>query len=99
MADGRDSFGPAVKPLNVNMTNVMERALVVIPGGTSSAWRSVYNEGIVRTQGGYVWNVEGRRYIDFLCAWGPIVIGHCDPRVNAAAHPAGAARIGVRRSR
>lgn len=60
------------------------RARRVIPNGASSAWRSVHGEAIVRAQGAYLWNAEGRRYIDCLCAWGPIVIGHCDPRVNQA---------------
>jgi glutamate-1-semialdehyde 2,1-aminomutase len=60
------------------------RARRVIPNGASSAWRSVHGEAIVRAQGAYLWNAEGRRYIDCLCAWGPIVIGHCDPRINQA---------------
>jgi glutamate-1-semialdehyde 2,1-aminomutase len=63
---------------------MIERARRVIPNGASSAWRSVHDEAIVRAEGAYLWNAEGRRYIDCLCAWGPIVIGHCDPRVNQA---------------
>ena len=39
---------------------------------------------IVRTEGAYVWNAEGKRYIDYLLAYGAIVVGHCDPRVNEA---------------
>jgi glutamate-1-semialdehyde 2,1-aminomutase len=38
----------------------------------------------VRAQGAYVWNLEGKQFIDHLLAYGPIVIGHCDPRINAA---------------
>jgi glutamate-1-semialdehyde 2,1-aminomutase len=63
---------------------MVERARRVIPNGASSAWRSVHGEAVVRAKGAYLWNAEGRRYIDCLCAWGPIVIGHCDPRVNQA---------------
>ena len=71
-----------------NMPTMLERARAVMPDGTSSAWRSVYDDVITKAEGAYVWNADGRRYIDFLCAWGPIVIGHCDPRVNAAVHKA-----------
>ena len=73
---------------NSNEPRALERALAVIPDGTSSAWRSVYNDVITKTEGAYVWNAKDRRFIDFLCAWGPIVIGHCDSRVNAAVHKA-----------
>jgi glutamate-1-semialdehyde 2,1-aminomutase len=31
-----------------------------------------------------MWDAEGRQYVDYLLAWGPIVLGHCDPRVNEA---------------
>jgi len=55
---------------------LLDRARAVIPNGASSAWRSIHNEAIVRAEGAYLWNLEGRRYIDCLCAWGPIVIGH-----------------------
>jgi glutamate-1-semialdehyde 2,1-aminomutase len=62
----------------------LRRARSVIPNGASSAWRSVHEEVIVRAEGAYLWNREGRQYIDCLCAWGPIVIGHCDPLINEA---------------
>jgi glutamate-1-semialdehyde 2,1-aminomutase len=69
---------------HVPTATMLERARKVIPNGASSAWRSVHGEAIARAEGAYLWNAEGRRYIDCLCAWGPIVIGHCDPRVNQA---------------
>ena len=88
MANESDPRAPGGPNLIPNTPNPLDRALAVMPDGTSSAWRSVYNDVIIRTEGAYVWNAQGRRYIDFLCAWGPIVIGHCDPRVNAAVHDA-----------
>jgi glutamate-1-semialdehyde 2,1-aminomutase len=37
-----------------------------------------------RAQGAYVWDVDGRRYVDYLLGYGPVVLGHADPRVTAA---------------
>src|SRR5919106_4796270 len=66
---------------------VLARAAKVMPGG--SAVEAEPRDLIVRTQGAYLWNADGTRYIDHLLAGGAIVIGHCDPRVNrAAAHAA-----------
>ena len=67
---------------------VLARAAKVMPTG-GSAGGAEPRDLIVRTQGAYLWNAEGTRYIDHLLAGGAIVIGHCDPRVNrAAAHAA-----------
>jgi glutamate-1-semialdehyde 2,1-aminomutase len=63
---------------------LLKRAAAVIPNGVSSAGRASWREMVVRAQGAYVWNAEGRRFVDYQLAWGPIVIGHCDPRVNDA---------------
>ena len=38
-----------------------------------------------RGQGAYLWDVDGRRYLDFMCAYGPNLLGYGDPRVEAAA--------------
>lgn len=67
-----------------NSEALLARARAVLPNGVSSGGRSKFNEAIVRAQGAYVWNAEGKRYIDYLLAYGPIVVGHCDPRVNEA---------------
>jgi glutamate-1-semialdehyde 2,1-aminomutase len=63
---------------------LLARAAAVIPNGVSSGGRAKFHEVIVRTEGAYVWNAEGKRYVDYLLAYGPIVVGHCDPRVNEA---------------
>lgn len=38
-----------------------------------------------KAKGTYVWDVDGNRYIDYMCAYGPNVLGYCDPDVDAAA--------------
>ena len=63
---------------------MLARARRVIPGGASAAGRRVFEEVIVRTDGAYLWNADGKRYIDYLLDYGPIVVGHSDPRVNEA---------------
>jgi glutamate-1-semialdehyde 2,1-aminomutase len=67
-----------------DVRSLLERARRVIPGGASAGGRRVFEEVIVRTDGAYLWNAQGKRYIDYLLAYGPIVIGHSDARVNAA---------------
>ncbi|MBS7811405.1 aminotransferase class III-fold pyridoxal phosphate-dependent enzyme [Roseococcus sp. XZZS9] len=44
-----------------------------------------YPQFFARGEGGHVWDVDGRRYVDLMCSWGPIVLGHHDPAVDAAA--------------
>lgn len=61
-----------------------ERARSVIPRGASSGHRVGWDQVLVRASGAHVWDAEGKSYVDYLLAWGPIVLGHCDPRVNEA---------------
>ncbi len=44
----------------------------------------MYREVIVRARGAHLWSLEGKRYIDHLLSYGPIVLGHADPYVNEA---------------
>jgi len=37
-----------------------------------------------RGDGAHVWDVDGNEYIDYMCSYGPIVIGHCHPKVEEA---------------
>jgi glutamate-1-semialdehyde 2,1-aminomutase len=67
----------------------MTRARAVTPGGVSSpvrAFRSVGGEPrvMVRGQGPYLWDADGRRYVDLVCSWGPLLLGHAHPEVVAA---------------
>ena len=74
--------------LSANAT-LYERARAVMPGGVSSpvrAFRAVGGEPpfIVRGEGAHVWDAEGRRFIDLVCSWGPLVAGHAHPAVVTA---------------
>jgi glutamate-1-semialdehyde 2,1-aminomutase len=65
------------------------RAEAVIPLGVNSNFR-YWGEGITpyveRGKGGYLWDVDGNRYIDYRLAFGPIILGHADPGVDAKVH-------------
>ena len=63
---------------------MLARARQVIPGGASAGGRPIYDDVIVRSHGAYVWNADGKRFIDHLLSYGPIVVGHTDERVNRA---------------
>lgn len=65
-----------------------ERALKVIPGGVNSpvrACKAVKSEPIFfeRGEGAYLIDVDGNRYIDYVCSWGPLILGHAHPEVIA----------------
>ncbi len=61
-----------------------DRARMVIPRGVSSGHRVGWEQVIVRSSGAHLWDGSGKRYVDYLLAWGPLILGHCDPRVNEA---------------
>jgi glutamate-1-semialdehyde 2,1-aminomutase len=44
-----------------------------------------YPQFFARAEGGHVWDADGRRHVDLMCSWGPVVLGHRDPEVEAAA--------------
>ena len=60
-----------------------------IPGGVNSPVRAFKGVGgdpvfIDRAEGAYVYDVEGRRYIDYVGSWGPMILGHAHPQVIEA---------------
>ncbi|MBE3595979.1 MAG: glutamate-1-semialdehyde 2,1-aminomutase [Hydrogenibacillus sp.] len=67
-----------------------ERARDVIPGGVNSPSRSFKAVGggaprfFVRGEGAYLYDVDGRRYIDYLAAFGPLILGHAHPKIAEA---------------
>ncbi len=61
-----------------------DRARLVVPRGVSSGHRVGWDQVFVRASGAYIWDSDGNRYIDYINSWGPIVLGHCDIRVNEA---------------
>jgi glutamate-1-semialdehyde 2,1-aminomutase len=79
------------KPLELTKTRSwFDRAQAVMPWGVSSNFRYWGEETpvITRGQGAYVWDADGNRYIDYRLAFGPIILGHADPRVNRRVHEA-----------
>jgi glutamate-1-semialdehyde 2,1-aminomutase len=67
-----------------------ERARRIFPGGVNSPARSFQAVGldtpvvIERGRGAWVWDTQGRRYLDYQAAFGPLVLGHAHPRVVEA---------------
>jgi glutamate-1-semialdehyde 2,1-aminomutase len=69
--------------------SVREAAAELFPGGVNSPVRSFRSVGgrpaaIVRGAGPYVFDADGKRYIDYIGAFGPLILGHADPRVVSA---------------
>ncbi|WP_119391053.1 aminotransferase class III-fold pyridoxal phosphate-dependent enzyme [Taklimakanibacter lacteus] len=68
-----------------------ERAARVIPGGmwghlNAAKLPANYPQYFVRGEGCHLWDADGRELIDFMCAWGPMILGYSDPDVEAAAN-------------
>ena len=73
----------------MNSHELFVRAQARIPGGVNSpvrAFRSVGGEPFFaqRAQGAYLFDVDGRRYIDYVGSWGPMIAGHAHPAVLEA---------------
>jgi len=65
------------------------RARRVIPGGMYGHMRADglpagYPQFFARGEGCHIWDVDGRRYVDFMCSWGPNILGHKHPAVLEA---------------
>jgi glutamate-1-semialdehyde 2,1-aminomutase len=61
----------------------------VIPGGVNSPVRAMKQIGrtpifIERGEGPHVWDADGRRYVDWVSSWGPLILGHADTLVVEA---------------
>ena len=68
---------------------LFDRARQHIPGGVNSPVRAFKAVGgtpvfIDRSEGAYVFDCEGKRYIDYVLSWGPMIMGHNHPRVREA---------------
>ncbi|HWA39866.1 MAG TPA: glutamate-1-semialdehyde 2,1-aminomutase [Burkholderiales bacterium] len=79
---------------------LFERALRSIPGGVNSPVRAFRAVGgtprfFERAAGPYLWDADGRQYIDYVGSWGPMVAGHNPPSVVAAVQAAAARALSV----
>ena len=68
---------------------LQQRAERLIPGGVNSpvrAFRAVGGEPpfLVRGEGAHVYDADGNAYIDYVCSWGPLLLGHAAPEVVEA---------------
>ena len=69
------------------------RAKAVIPGGVNSPVRAFGSVGgvprfIKKAKGAFVWDENGKRYIDYVGSWGPAIVGHAHPEVLEAVREA-----------
>lgn len=72
---------------------LFDRAQAVTPGGVNSPVRAFRAVGgtprfMVRGEGPYLWDADGRRYVDLVCSWGPMILGHRHPAVLEAVQDA-----------
>ncbi|RKS06089.1 glutamate-1-semialdehyde 2,1-aminomutase [Nocardiopsis sp. Huas11] len=72
---------------------LFERATAVVPGGVNSPVRAFGAVGgtppfFAKGEGPYLTDTEGRRYVDLVCSWGPLILGHAAPTVVSALHHA-----------
>jgi glutamate-1-semialdehyde 2,1-aminomutase len=65
---------------------LFDRAKAVLPGGVNSPVRAFRAVGgtpffVARAQGARLTDADGKTYLDYVCSWGPLILGHADPTV------------------
>ena len=76
---------PAAPALNrARQHEAYRRASKVLPGGANSNFRTWGEDTVYvdRGQGGLVWDIDGNEYVDLRMGYGPVILGHGDPRVD-----------------
>lgn len=68
---------------------LFKRACEVIPGGVNSPVRAFGSVGenprfIASADGGYMTDADGKRYLDLVGSWGPMILGHNHPEIREA---------------
>ena len=76
-----------------NSEELFATACQVLPGGVNSPVRAYRSVGLTprfiqKAEGSYIYDVEGRRYIDYVCSWGPMILGHNHPVIREAVEKA-----------
>jgi len=82
----------------MNNHDLFERSQQVIPGGVNSPVRAFRAVGgtplfFARGEGAWLIDAEGRRYVDYVGSWGPLILGHAHPEVVRAVQAAAAAGL------
>jgi glutamate-1-semialdehyde 2,1-aminomutase len=90
-----DQLPPLPEGLPRSNSELFARSCAVIPGGVNSSIRAFKAVGgtpylVERAEGPYVFDVEGRRYIDLVQSYGAVILGHAHPSVTAATAAAAA---------
>lgn len=72
-----------------NSQSLFEAAQRLMPGGVNSPVRAFRSVGISprfisRADGAYIYDVDGNEYIDYVCSWGPMILGHNHPVIREA---------------
>ena len=86
-------MAPSTSPDNSRNAQLFERARALIPGGVNSPVRAFKAVGgtprfVQRAQGAWFWDADGKRYIDYIGSWGPMILGHGHPAVVEAVQKA-----------
>ena len=81
--------------LTSKSSELFARAKKRVPGGVNSpvrAFRNVDGEPffVAHGKGARIWDVDGNEYIDYVCSWGPVILGHAPKVVVDAVHDAAA---------
>ena len=82
-----------MKPSTDLNETLFERARKVIPGGVNSPVRAFRAVGgtprfVKRAEGAYFWDANGKKHIDYIGSWGPMILGHGHPAVLEAVQKA-----------
>ncbi len=69
--------------------SLFDEAKKYIPGGVNSPVRAFGSVGgepffVEKGMGSHIWDSNNNEYIDYVCSWGPMILGHCDEDVNKA---------------
>lgn len=72
-----------------------QRALMYLPGGVNSPVRAMKSIGreplfVERAEGAELLDIDGNRYVDWVCSWGPLICGHANPEIVEAVTTAAA---------
>src|SRR5213079_2409044 len=86
---------PGGRPDVSRSEELFERAKAVLPGGVNSPVRAFRAVGgtpffVASAEGARLTDVDGRSYFDYVCSWGPLILGHAHPVVLAAVREAAA---------
>jgi glutamate-1-semialdehyde 2,1-aminomutase len=95
VSEVRATSAPSASLRDARSADIYARAVGVLPGGVNSPVRAMRAIGrdplfVARAEGAELVDVDGNRFVDWVCSWGPLVHGHAHPQVLAAVADAAA---------